>query len=65
MICCRFRRLDFGKTILAGICPYFVVNLHPFAEPVTIKEKVIEEFIVFSLLYLTKTTSYQLMIWKR
>lgn len=32
MICCRFRRLDFGKTILAGICPYFVVNLHPFAE---------------------------------
>ena len=20
MICCRFRRLDFGKTILAGIC---------------------------------------------
>ena len=51
MICCRFRRLDFGKTILAGIC--------------TIKEKVIEEFIVFSLLYLTKTTSYQLMIWKR
>ena len=40
MICCRFRRLDFGKTILAGICP-------------------------FSLLYLTKTTSYQLMIWKR
>ncbi len=55
MICCRFRRLDFGKTI----------NLHPFAEPFTIKEKVIEEFIVFSLLYLTKTTSYQLMIWKR
>lgn len=53
MICCRFRRLDFGKTILAGICPYFVVNLHPFAEPFTIKEKVIEEFIVFSLLYLT------------
>ena len=53
MICCRFRRLDFGKTILAGICPYFVVNLHPFAEPFTIKEKVIE------------TTSYQLMIWKR